>query len=76
MLATGVSPTSMAETKRQIYSDLHRDAASAVREAGALLDRMTTEADFREGVAALVEKRPPRFADRSTIDGRSRQADP
>ena len=64
-LATGVSPSSMAETKRQIYSDLHRDAASAVREAGALLDRMTAEADFREGVAALVEKRPPRFADRS-----------
>ena len=64
MLATGVSPSSLAETKRQIYSDLHRDVASAVREAGVLLDRMTTEADFREGVAALVEKRLPRFADR------------
>ncbi len=64
MLATVVSPSSMVETKRQIYSDLHRDAASAVREAGALLDRMTTEPDFREAVAALVEKRAPRFADR------------
>ena len=61
-LATSVSPSSMRETKRQIYSDLHRSAAEAVVDSEALLDRMTTEPDFREGVAALVEKRLPRFA--------------
>ncbi len=60
-LATNVSPSSMRETKRQIYSDLHRSAAEAVVDSEALLDRMTTEPDFREGVAALVQKRPPRF---------------
>jgi len=60
-LAGNVSPSSMRETKRQIYADLHRSAAAAVVDAESLVDRMTTEPDFREGVAALVEKRAPRF---------------
>jgi enoyl-CoA hydratase/carnithine racemase len=60
-LASTVSPSSMAETKRQIYTDLHRDVGSAVREADALLNRMTREADYREGVAAFIGKRPPEF---------------
>ncbi len=60
-LAVTVSPSSMRETKRQVYSDLHRDVGTAVRESEALLERMTTEPEFREGVAALVEKRPPAF---------------
>lgn len=60
-LATRVSPSSMRETKRQIYTDLHRDVGWAVRESEALLNRMTTEADYREGVRAFVDKRPPEF---------------
>ncbi len=60
-LATTVSPSSLRETKRQIYTDLHRDVGSAVRDADSLLDRMTTEPDFREGVAAFMAKRPPQF---------------
>lgn len=60
-LATTVSPSSMAETKRQIYTDLHRDVGSAVHDADALLNRMTTEPDYREGVAAFMAKRPPEF---------------
>ncbi|NUQ55844.1 MAG: enoyl-CoA hydratase/isomerase family protein [Dehalococcoidia bacterium] len=61
MLAAAVSPSSLRETKRQVYTDLHRDVGAAVAESEALLNRMTTEADYREGVAALVEKRPPAF---------------
>ena len=61
MLATGVSPSSIKETKRQIYRDLHQDAASAVRDSEDLLNRMMTEPEYREGVRAFVEKRPPRF---------------
>src|SRR5262245_13962733 len=47
LIAT-VSPGSLRETKRQIYSDLHRDVGAAVRDANALAYRMTTEPDFAE----------------------------
>jgi enoyl-CoA hydratase/carnithine racemase len=63
-MAAEVSPGSLRETKRQIYTDLHRDVGSAVREADALLERMTTEEDYREAVAAFTEKRPPRWSGR------------
>jgi enoyl-CoA hydratase/carnithine racemase len=62
-LADTVSPGSLRETKRQIYSDLHRDVGSSVREADALLRRMMTETDYEEGVAAFQERRPPRWGD-------------
>jgi enoyl-CoA hydratase/carnithine racemase len=58
-LATSVSPASLRETKRQIYTDLHRDVGSAVRHANLRLDEMMREPDFREGVAALQSKRAP-----------------
>ena len=61
MLATQVAPSSIAATKRQIYADLHGDVGSAVRESEALLNRMMTEPDYREGVRAFVGNRPPAF---------------
>lgn len=61
MLATTVSPGSLAATKRQVYEDLHRGVGTAVEDADSRLRTMTTEPNFAEGVAALVEKRPPRF---------------
>ncbi len=60
-LAHEVSPRSLAETKRQVWVDQHRDVGSSVVEAAALLEEMMTEPAFHEGVAALNEKRPPRF---------------
>jgi enoyl-CoA hydratase/carnithine racemase len=60
-LATTVAPGSARETKRQIYRDLHRDAANAVRAAEALLEQMAREPDYKEGVKAWMEKRPPRW---------------
>lgn len=62
MLATEVSPASLAATKLQLYADLHRDVRSAVEDAGARLEEMMTGPDFAEGVAAFTEKRPPHFA--------------
>jgi len=62
-LATGVSPASLAASKTQMYLDLHRDAATAVDDAGARLAAMMRGPDFAEGVAARAERRPPRFAD-------------
>ena len=60
-IATEISPSSLRESKRQLYADLHGDVGSAVTESERLLERMATEPDFREGVAAWHEKRPPRF---------------
>lgn len=60
-MAANVSPGSLRETKRQIYTDLHRDAASAVEESEALVRSMMQEPDFQEGVAALTEKRTPHW---------------
>ncbi|MBV8461788.1 MAG: enoyl-CoA hydratase/isomerase family protein [Acidimicrobiales bacterium] len=61
-LAATVSPASLAVSKRQVYEAMHQSAAEAVRSAQALLDPMMAGADYREGVTALREKRPPRFA--------------
>jgi enoyl-CoA hydratase/carnithine racemase len=62
LLATGVSPSAVAATKRQLYDDLLRlDVGAAVEDAKVVLDRMVGAPDYREGVSALREKRPPRF---------------
>ena len=57
----GVSPASLRETKWQIYTDQHRDLASAVHASEALLASMTQEEDYREGLQALLEKRKPKW---------------
>ena len=56
-LADQVAPGSARETKRQIYRDLHRDAATAVRDAEALLEDMIRHPDYGEGVKAWMAKR-------------------
>ena len=61
-LATGVSPAAVAATKRQLYDDLlHHDVGASVERSKVLLDELMRGADYREGVAALRERRPPRF---------------
>jgi len=60
-LITSVSPNSLRQTRWQIYKDLHRDVASAVIESERLIEDMAKEEDFKEGIAALVEKRPPKW---------------
>jgi len=60
-IAAEISPSSLRESKRQLYADLHGDVGTAVAESERLLERMATESDFQEGVAALREKRSPNF---------------
>ena len=60
-LADGVSPGAARATKHQIYRDQHRDAATAVGDAEALLEIMIRHPDYGEGVKAWMEKRPARW---------------
>ena len=50
------------ETKRQIYTDLHRDVAQSVRDSEKLIDYMMKQNDYREGVTAFLEKRSPKWS--------------
>lgn len=61
-LATTVGPQALTTTKSQLYTDLLRhDVGAALDDAGRLLREAMTSAEYREGVAALREKRPPAF---------------
>lgn len=61
-LATEVAPSSLEVTKHQLYDDLVRaDPGASVRDSLEHLDRMMGGPDYREGVEALRERRPPRF---------------
>lgn len=54
-----VSPESLAQTRWQIYQDLHRSVADSVVASEALITAMMRQGDYREGVAAFLEKRSP-----------------
>jgi enoyl-CoA hydratase/carnithine racemase len=54
-----VSPESLATTKRQIYTDLHRDVGGSVAESESLVDEMMKQDNYREAIAAFTEKRRP-----------------
>ena len=56
-----VARSSLAATRRQVYSDLHGGAADSVHEARRLLDVHMAGPEFALGVAALNEKQPPEF---------------
>ena len=61
LIAT-VSPNSLRQTRWQIYRDMHRSAADAVRDSERLIDEMMTQPDYAEGVSAFMEKRPPSWS--------------
>lgn len=60
-MATEISPWSLRAMKRQLYADLVGDLDTAARTAVKLMNESFTTHDFKEGVAALTEKRPPNF---------------
>ncbi|MDX2378377.1 MAG: enoyl-CoA hydratase-related protein [Acidimicrobiia bacterium] len=62
LLATTAGPNAVTITKRQLAHDLLRhDPAASVNDSINLLGEAMATAEYREGVAALSEKRPPRF---------------
>ena len=60
-LANAVSPRSLRVMKRQVYNALFQTLDEAIATANEEMIQSFTCADFREGVAHFLEKRPPNF---------------
>ena len=61
-LATMVSPRSMRVMKEQVYRTQGTNLSDAVNTAFDEMFDSLDSADFQEGVAHFVEKRPPSFS--------------
>ncbi len=61
-LASSVSPTALAETKRMVYAHASQGYPEALRDANTVQCRAVEQPDAVEGARALVERRAPRFA--------------
>src|SRR6185369_15458680 len=60
-LAANCSPTSIMIMKRQVYQHLTETLGHAEKEALRLMIESFRRPDFREGVMAFLDKRPPKF---------------
>lgn len=61
-LADTAGPAAVRVTKRQVYDDLlSHDVGASITVSKQLMNEAMATAEYREGVAALREKRPPRF---------------
>lgn len=56
-LITRISPEAAYQSKRQTYVDFHRDIGASVRDANDLLDAMVRQSDYKEAIAAFLERR-------------------
>ena len=64
MLAGEVSPRSLREMKREIWNAQFQTLGEAIDAANIDMRGSFTSADFKEGVAHFVGKRPAKFTGR------------
>lgn len=64
MLATEVSPRSLAIMKRELWNSPFQSLSEAIVDANADMALSLKSDDFKEGVAHFLEKRPARFTGR------------
>ncbi len=60
-LAAKAAPISLMIMKQQIYRHMNMPLGESMNETNRLIAESTARGDFKEGVAAFVEKRPPKF---------------
>ena len=60
-MAEQCSPRSMRTIKQQVYEAAEESLEQASAKALELMYESVEHADFKEGVASMLEKRPPRF---------------
>jgi methylglutaconyl-CoA hydratase len=58
----GCSPASLQKTKRLLYDFISADLNRELELAAAESAEIRTSADFQEGLASFLEKRPPRWS--------------
>ncbi len=63
-LVDEAAPSSLRTAKRQLSLDLFRTLAESGDEATRLIEEMIGSDEYRQGIRALLEKRPPGFAAR------------
>ena len=62
LLATTTGPRAVTHAKRQLHEDVLRgDPAASVAKSKELLDAAMGTDEYREGIAAFLERRPPKF---------------
>ena len=67
-MADNVASTSMAVIKRQVWTHYEQNLSDALEETNGMMARSLRRADFKEGVASFVDKRPPNFAGLTVAD--------
>ncbi len=67
-MAANVASTSMAIIKHQVWAQLEQTMDDALTETNGLMAKSLRRADFKEGVASFVDKRPPSFAPLTRAD--------
>jgi enoyl-CoA hydratase/carnithine racemase len=63
-LVDEAAPSSLRTIKRQLSQDLFRPLAESAHESDGLVREMIGSDEYRQGIRALIEKRPPGFAAR------------
>jgi enoyl-CoA hydratase/carnithine racemase len=62
-IATTTGPNAVSRTKLQLYKDLlDTDVGASIEDSKRQIDQVMATAEYREGVAAFRERRPPDFA--------------
>lgn len=61
-LAANAAPISLMIMKQQVYRHLNMPLGPSLEETNQLVAESTAGNDFKEGVAAFLEQRPPQFA--------------